>query len=116
MDYNLGQIGDMGDYTRYPGLRRSSRFRAWLLLPLEPGFYFRTRTIPSFSFGRALGARRGLPHGQERERPPRAVELRPPLDHESACLIEADGRGILLVHVNRQLAFELPGMPHETPA
>src|SRR3954466_7937583 len=38
----------MGYYTRYPGLRRSSRFRAWLVLPrfradppdFEPGLYF----------------------------------------------------------------------------
>ena len=48
----------MGYYTRYPGLRRSSRFRAWLLLP--HGFYFR-KQISSLA---STSARIVRPHGK----------------------------------------------------
>ena len=53
---------------------------------------------------------------QQRERPAGAVQLGAPDDDEAAGFVEAAGRLVLLVDIDRQLAVQLPGMLDQPPA
>jgi hypothetical protein len=50
---------------------------------------------------------------QERIRPARVVQLRPPFDDEPAALVESPGSVVLLIDVGRELTAKSPSVLNE---
>jgi hypothetical protein len=57
----------------------------------------------------------GKPHMEQRIRPACIVQFGTAFDDETASLVEADSRRVLLVHVHGELASIRTGLLDETP-